>query len=332
MGGSKNFLKYNVRECTLFVLVIVLAILVNIRSGGLFLTGRNIGDVFTDASILLIVAIGMMSTIITGGIDLSVGSTMALSAMSACIVLRGNLDTPPVLIVLIAVAAGFLAGLFNGFLVAWLGIIPIIATIGTMNIYRGITHLLSDGSWILQQDMSAGFMAISTGNLLGINNMVWIAAAVVLASWYFMNYSRTGRQFYALGNSMEAAKISGIPTRRVLLLTYGLTGAAAGLSGILFVCKFAAAQGETATGYELNVIAACVLGGVSIAGGVGKVPGVVLGAVLLAMLNNALPLMRVSPFWQQALRGAIILISILINALIARRAAKKALERRAFAS
>jgi rhamnose transport system permease protein len=161
--------------------------------------------------------------------------------------------------------------------------------------------------------------------------MVWIALAVVAVFMYFMRFSRSGRRFYAVGNSMEAARISGIPVRRVLLTSYALTGAAAGLSGILYVCKYAAAQGETATGYEMNVIAACVLGGVSIAGGEGKVPGAVLGAVLLGMLNNALPLLRVSPFWQEAIRGGIILVSILTNVMISRRATKKALERRIFA-
>lgn len=325
---GKSLVKQNVRELSLLLLIVFLAIVANLRSGGSFLTLKNIGDMFAETSILMILTMGMMIAILTGGIDLSVGSNMALSGMIACTILKANLGMPPVLVVVIAVATGLGVGLVNGFLISVLNIVPMICTIGTMNIYRGITYLVSGGSWILQQDMSRGFMNIATGTFLGLNNMVWIALGVVLLNFYFLNYNRTGRQVYAIGNSVSAARVSGIPVKRVQLLTYGLVGAAAGLSGILYVCKYAAAQGETALGYEMNVIASCVLGGVAISGGVGKVHGAALGAILFGMLSNALPLMRVSPFWQEAVRGLVILVSILINALIARRANAKALERR----
>jgi rhamnose transport system permease protein len=131
-----------------------------------------------------------------------------------------------------------------------------------------------------------------------------------------------------VGNSKESAEVSGINTKAVTILAYVITGGLAGLAGILYVCKYAAAQGETATGYELSVIAACVLGGVSISGGLGKAHGAILGALLFGMLNNALPLLKISPFWQEAIRGLIILISIIVNALVSRRSAFKALERR----
>ncbi|MFV0503144.1 MAG: ABC transporter permease, partial [Lachnospirales bacterium] len=179
------------------------------------------------------------------------------------------------------------------------------------------------------QNMSKEFMAVATGDFLGINNLIWIAIGVILFTAYFLNSTKTGRKIYAIGNSVESAKVSGINTKNVLLLTYTLMGALAGLGGILYVCKYAAAQGETAIGYEMNVIAACVLGGVSAAGGTGKVHGAVLGAVLFGMLNNALPLLQISPFWQEAIRGLIILFSILANVMISRKADRKALERRA---
>ncbi|MFV0352351.1 MAG: ABC transporter permease [Oscillospiraceae bacterium] len=331
MSNTKKLFGRNAREFGLLAIIVVLAVLANLRSTGNFLTLKNLGDMFSETSMLLIAAMGMMMVIITGGIDLSVGSTMALAGMVSTTILRNNPEMNPLLVVLIAMGVGFLAGLVNGFLVSYLNILPIIATLGTMNVYRGVTYLVSGGSWNLQQNMSPGFLSIATGRFLGISYMLWIAVVVILVVFYFMSFTRKGRQIFAVGNSIESARISGIPVRRVLLIPYSVLGMLAGLAGVLYVCKYAAAQGETALGYEMNVIASCVLGGVSVVGGVGKVQGVVMGAILLGMLNNALPLMQISPFWQEALRGVIILASILVNALVARRADRKALERRAVA-
>ena len=143
-----------------------------------------------------------------------------------------------------------------------------------------------------------------------------------------MTKIRTGRKIYAVGNSAESARVSGINVDRILMLSYILLGILAGLAGVLYVCKYGVAQGETGVGYEMNVIAICVLGGVSITGGRGKVPGVLLGAILIGILNNAMPLIKVSSFWQDAIRGFIILLSITSNALIQRNVERKALQRR----
>ena len=137
-------------------------------------------------------------------------------------------------------------------------------------------------------------------------------------AYYFITHTRTGRQIYAVGSNPEAARISGIQMNRILWLVYAIMGGLSGMAGVLWVAKFASAQGDTATGYELSVIAACVVGGVSIAGGVGKLSGVLLGAILLGIINNALPLINVSPFWQMGIQGAIILAAVLINAVIKR--------------
>lgn len=336
-SGVKRIVSQNIRELCLLAVIVVLAFAVNIRSGGNFLTPKNMSDMFVETSILAILTMGMMSVIITGGIDLSVGSTMALAGMVGTSVLRDSMNEAgqgisPILIIALAIGIGMLAGLINGILISRFHVLPIIATLGTMNIYRGITYLVSGGSWVLQQNMTTSFMAVATGNkLLGINNLIWIALLVFAVNYYFLGYARTGRNIYAVGNSLESAAVSGISTKRVISLTYVIAGAMAGLAGILYVCKYAASQGETATGYELNVIASCVLGGVSIAGGSGKVHGAILGAILFGMLNNALPLLKISPFWQEAIRGSIILVSILVNAIVSRRSARKALERRAIA-
>ncbi len=330
-NSLKRFFSHNIRELSVFFVLILLVIFVNIRSNGNFLTPKNINDMFVESSVLIILTMGMMMVIITGGIDLSVGATMALAGMVSTSVLKNNMNLSPILIILIAIIVGLCAGAINGLLISVFNILPIIATLGTMNAYRGLTYLISDGSWVLQQDMSKEFMAIATGRTLGLNNLVIIAILVIIITYYFLAHTRTGRQIYAVGNSEESAAVSGINTKLTKLMSYTILGGLAGLAGVLYVCKYAAAQGETATGYELNVIAACVLGGVSIAGGMGKVYGAVLGAVLLGLLNNALPLLQISPFWQEALRGFIILASILVNAFISRKVAKKALERRALA-
>ena len=324
----KKFFSSNIREISLVIVMIVIAIFVQIRSGGNFLAIENINDMLKETAVLAICAVGMMCVMISGGIDLSIGAIMALGAMIAGTVLKSNQSLPNIVIVLISVGVGIVCGFINGTLVSRLRIIPIIATLGTMNIFRGVTYLVADGSWVKQAEMGPKFLGLATGSFLGINNLILIAIVVYVVAAFFMTKLRTGRKIYAVGNSEENARVSGIKTGRTLTLAYVILGALAGLGGILYTCKYGVAQGETAVGYEMNVIAACVLGGVSVTGGTGRVPGVLLGAVLLGMLNNAMPLLKISPFWQEAIRGLIILLSIIANTLIRRNVEMKALRRR----
>lgn len=328
MSKAKKFFSSNIREISLVIVMIVLSVFIQIRSDGNFFTAENISDMFAETAVLAIAAVGMMLVIITGGIDLSIGSVMALGAMVGCTVLKNNQSIPGVVIILIAIAVGIVCGFINGTLVAKFKILPIIATLGMMNIYRGFTYLVANGSWVKQQEMGSAFLSIATGKFFGINNLIIIAIVVYIAAAFFTNKTRTGRKVYAVGNSEESARVSGIKTDRTLIMVYTILGAIAGLGGILYVCKYGVAQGETCTGYEMNVIAACVLGGVSINGGTGRVQGVLLGAVLLGILNNAMPLIHVSSFWQEAIRGFIILLSIIANSLIQRNVEMKALRRR----
>ena len=328
MNKVKKFFSANIREISLIIVMIALSIFVNVRSGGNFFTAENISDLFTETAVLAISAVGMMLVIVTGGIDLSIGAVMALGAMVGSTVLKHNQSVPGVVIILISILVGLVCGLINGTLVAKLKILPIIATLGMMNIFRGITYLVADGSWVKQQEMGEAFLSIATGKFLGINNLIVIAIVVYIIAAFFMTLTRTGRKIYAVGNSEESARVSGIKTDRTLIMVYTILGAIAGLGGILYVCKYGVAQGETCTGYEMNVIAACVLGGVSVNGGTGRVQGVLLGAILLGILNNAMPLIQVSSFWQEAIRGLIILLSIITNSLIQRNVEMKALRRR----
>ena len=324
----RNFFTNNSQEIALFVLIIFIGALVQIRTGGRFLSYSNLNDLFRETAILMMTSIGLMVVILTGGIDLSIGAVMGLSGMLCALILRENRGIPIWLLFVIAITIGLICGMFNGIVVAKLRIFPLIGTLGASDIFRGLVYVFSKGLWVGQGDMTAEFLAISTGSILGINNIVFIALLIIIAGYIVLTYTKLGRHIYAVGNNREASKISGIEPEKIIFITYVICGAIAGLAGILWICKFGSAQGESATGFELSVIASVVLGGVSVKGGIGKVQGVVLGALLFGVLNNILPLISVSPFWQQAIRGLVIIVSIINNAFAQRRTEKVALQRR----
>ncbi len=328
-----SFFRNNSRELGLSLIIILISAIVNLQTGGKFLTFSNINNMLSEASILALLAIGMMTVIVTGGIDLSIGANMALSAMVSTTLMKqslssGGIFSNPFIVIVIAILIGTICGIVVGNLVSRFKIFPIIATLGMMYVFRGLTYIVSGGSWVLQQNMSKSFLSIATGTILGINNLIWITALFYILAFIFMGYTKTGRQIYAIGNDTESARANGINTKFISTLVYVIMGALSGLAGILYVCKYAAAQGETAIGYEMNVIAACVLGGVSINGGTGKVGGVLLGSLLFGVLQNALPLINNSQFIQDFIRGSIILISVLLNIVISRRNAAKAIQRK----
>ncbi|MEC0283549.1 ABC transporter permease [Terribacillus saccharophilus] len=319
---------YQFRELGLFFFIVILCIGVQLRNPS-FLTGENILDMATNTSILVILALGMMIVLITRGIDLSIGAVIALSGMLTAQLVAANPSVNPFLCLLIGTVIGALCGMVIGVLVAKVGLLPIIATLALMNIFRGLTFLVSDGEWVSSYQMSESFVEIATGTFLGLNHLIWIAVLFCLVFFYFLNYTCTGRQIYAVGSNPQSAAVSGIKQGRILFLVYTIMGGLSGLCGVLWVSKFASAQGDTASGYELTVIAACILGGVSIAGGSGKLAGVLLGAILLGILNNALPLLNVSPFWQNGIQGFIILLAVIVNAVVKRRVERTHLLRRA---
>ncbi|MFA9558877.1 ABC transporter permease [Evansella sp. AB-rgal1] len=315
------------RELGLLIFIILLCIFVQTRNSS-FLTIGNLTDMITNTAILSILALGMMLVIITRGIDLSIGSTLALSGMIVAQTVSVYQGLHPIVAILIGIGIGLVCGVTIGFFVSKIGVLPIIATLAMMNIFRGLTFTVSNGQWVSSYQMPDSFVSIATSKILGINTLVFIAIVIYIIGFYFVNHTRTGRQIYAVGSNPESAKVSGINQTKILLMVYSIMGGLAGLSGVLWVAKFASAQGDTAAGYELTVIAACILGGVSIAGGSGKISGVILGAILLGILNNSLPLMNVSPFWQMAIQGSIILFAVILNALVKRGVERNNLLRR----
>ncbi|MGI1692148.1 ABC transporter permease [Thermoanaerobacter uzonensis] len=308
----------NSRELGLLGFIIILSILIQIRNPR-FLTVENINDLLKNTAILSILAVGMMLVIVTRGIDLSIGATLALSGMITALTVSTYPNIHPLFALLLGTIIGMICGSVVGLLISKANILPIIASLGMMNVYRGLTYMVSGGSWVSADQMPASFKNIATSSIFGVNTLVFIAIIIYLVFFYFISYTRTGRQIYAVGSNPDAAKISGIKISKILLMVYTIMGALAGLTGVLWVSKFASAQGDTATGYELTVIAACVLGGVNIAGGAGKISGVILGSLLLGILNNALPMINVSPFWQQAIQGLIILAAVIVNVLVTKR-------------
>ena len=301
------------REVQLALLIVLQAGAVGLRAP-VFLTPGSLANLLTDSTLLIMLALTQMFVIVTRGIDLSVASNLALSGMMAALLAVNYPELPLVLVMLAAVVIGLLLGLVNGYLIGYLDLPPIVVTLGTMSVYRGLVFVLSGGAWVSSHQMPANFIAFPLGQLFGVTHLVWIAAAAIVATWLLARYTRFGRDLYAIGNQPLAARYVGISTARRLFWTYGLSGMMAGLCGYLWVARYAVAYSEIAYGFEFTVIAACVIGGISIAGGAGTVAGAVLGALFLAVINNALPIIKVSPFWQSALTGIVILTAVLINA------------------
>lgn len=315
------------KEFGLIIFILIAAVFIQFNNSN-FMTVGNILNLLNNTSLLGIMAVGMMGVLLTGGIDLSVGSIVALSGMTSAVINFNYPQIPIVIIILIGMLVGLCSGILVGLLVSKGGVIPIIASLGVMNVLRGLTYVVGNNQWVSAHQMSPGFKALTTNNFLGIDNLIWIVTGVILLAFYFFNYSRTGRGFYAVGSNMEATKITGINKDRILLTAYSLNGLLCGLVGTLWVSRYASAQGDTAVGYEMNVIAACVLGGISVSGGEGKVSGLIIGTVMLGILNNALPLLNVSTFWEDAITGIIILVAILSNLYLKRNSDKKDLKRR----
>lgn len=307
------------REVGIAVMLLVLAALVSLRNPA-FLTLNNFRDIVLNISILVIVALAQSMVIITRGIDLSVGSIIGLTAMMVAFTIAAFPGMPPLLTIPLGMALGAALGAVNGLLIAGGGAPPIIATLGTLSIYRGLIFLYSGSkSTINAFELPSGFRQLAKGTPLGVPNLILFAVVVAAAVYYFLRYTRTGRDIFTVGSNPDAARFAGIPMQRIIFLVYAISGLLCGLAGVLWAARFESAQTNTALGFELQTIAAPVVGGVSTLGGSGTVLGVILGAFLLGIINNALTLVQISPFWQLAAQGLLILLAVIADALIVGR-------------
>ena len=314
------------REWLLLAIIGVIALAVGVRAP-VFLTWRNGLDIANDSAILAILVMGQMLVLLTRGIDLSVASNLALTGMVCALVGKAWPGADIGVLLLLALVVGGLLGSLNGWLITRFDLPPIVVTLGTMSAFRGAIFVASKGTWISDQDIHLAIKGLPREQWLGLPALVWFALLVLVATAVFLNLRREGREIYALGGNPHAAAYVGISVPARLMLVYTLSGMLAGLAGLLWVGRYSIAYTELAAGYELTVVAACVIGGVSIGGGVGSVWGATLGVLFIGVVNGALPVIQVSPFWQQAIAGAVILISVAVNARSERRAGRQILER-----
>ncbi|MCA1489342.1 ABC transporter permease [Sinorhizobium alkalisoli] len=306
------------REALLVMAIAVLLALIALRFPA-FVAPANLARVFNDTSILIILALGQMAVILTRCIDLSMAANLALCGMVAAMLNTAFPGLPIPLVIVTAMALGALLGMINGTLVWKLAIPPIVVTLGTLTIYRGLIFLLTNGKWINAHEMSVAFKALPRLDIAGVPMLSWLSIAMIALMFVVMSRTSLGRAFYAVGGNPHAAIYTGIDVGRTRFFAYSLSGALAGLSGYLWVSRYAVAYVDIAAGFELDIIAACVIGGISIAGGIGSVAGAVLGALFLGVIKNALPVINISPFAQMAISGTVIIIAVAVNARAERR-------------
>ncbi|MBW3467000.1 ABC transporter permease [Arthrospiribacter ruber] len=299
----------------LVILCFVLAMMTDI-----FFTSSNMLNVMRQISVNICISVGMTLVILTGGIDLSVGSILALSGALTAGFLKFGLELPffDTFIgftifgaVLIGILSGTALGTFNGLAITVFRVPPFVATLAMLTIARGFTMLYTKGFPI--SGLGQNYAFIGTGWLLGIPVPVWIALTVVAIAFFVTNKTRLGRYIYAIGGNESAAQLSGINIRKIKTIVYAIAGGLAALGGIIVTSRLDSAQPNAGASYELDAIAAVVIGGTSLSGGKGTIGGTVLGAIIIGVLNNGLVLLNVSPFWQQVIKGFVILLAIIID-------------------
>jgi rhamnose transport system permease protein len=273
-------------------------------------------------------AVGMLCVLLVGGIDISVGSTLALSGMASAMLMRDGILPNAFSAYLFSIGVGLVCGILVGVVIAKGGVLPIIASLGFMYVFRGLTFFISGGRWVGMVDLLDSFRGFSQGTTFAISNLLWMTLGVYVVLFVILKWTKLGRQIYAVGSSPDSAQVRGINISRVKIFVYALNGSIAGLGGAMFVGYYANAMSNMATGIELDVIAACVIGGVSLKGGQGTVPGVLIGALIMVVINRSLSLVGIDPFWQACLKGAVILAAVVANILIQRNATRRNLESR----
>jgi rhamnose transport system permease protein len=306
----------------LAALIVVIAVTTIVNPTFLF-SPDGFRDLLLTPSILILVAVGQAMVIITRNVDLSVGSVVGLTAYLAGRLFIDVPDIPIFLVFVIAVAAGALLGLVNGFLVAYGKVPALVITLGTLYAYRGINVLWTGSNRINSSDMPKAFLALGTQSFLFIPYLTIIAVVVVLVTGWYLRNKRGGRELYAIGSDPDAAELYGLKVTRRILVAFVLSGALAGLAGILFAARYGTTNSQTGSGLELQAVGAAVIGGVAIFGGSGTVYGAAIGAVLLLTINRALPILGIQDFWQQAVVGALIIGAIVLDRLLALRLLRK---------
>lgn len=317
------------REASLVIVLVVLCIMISIKNPS-FLSMQNILEILKNNSVIMIMALGMLCVLLIGGIDISITSSLAFAGMTVGMLFKYNIIGSTLLGFLIAMAIGAVCGFVIGLIIAKGHVTPIIATMGFMYIYRGFAYLVADSEWA-GADALGNFKNFALESYLGfgvINNVLIVVLICYIIFFVMLKWTKFGRNIYAVGSNEEAAEISGINVARVKLSVYTIMGLLAGLCGALAVTIYASAQPNMQQGKEMDVIAACVIGGVSMNGGRGSVGGALLGALILSVIAKALPLIGIDSIAQNTVKGVIILVVIVLNVITQRMMDKSNLERR----
>jgi rhamnose transport system permease protein len=315
-----------IRELSLLAVLAVIVLVVSVQEPR-FVTAGNIRQILLSVSILAIVAVGQTVVVVTRNVDLSVGSMVGLTAYLTADLLAQRPGLPLVAVLALGCLLGVAMGALNGLLVT-VGRVPaIVATLGTLYIYRGVDFVVAGGKQVNAADVPQNFLDLATGSVAGIPNLILFAAVVAAVGAAVLRSTRSGRQLYGIGSNPEAARLAGIRAGRLVFAAFATCGLLCGLAGVLWSARFATVDARAATGLELLVVAAVVVGGVNIFGGSGTVLGAVLGAILLGTIENSLTLLHLSQFWLQAVSGAAILAAVTADALITRRVQRILLRR-----
>jgi rhamnose transport system permease protein len=316
------------REFSILIVLVVVVSATTVKTDTFLFSANSWRDLLLTPSILLLLAVGQAVVVITRNVDLSVGSVLGLTAYLTGWLFIEYPGIPIVVVFGLGLLAGAALGLINGVLVAFGKVPALVITLGTLYVYRGIVLTWAGSDRINAGDMPKAFLELGTRSVLSIPVLTIIAVVFLAAVGYYLHATRGGRELYAIGSEPDAAVLYGLPVTRRVLSAFVLSGALAGLAGVLFAARYGSVSSGAGTGIELQAVAAVVIGGVAIFGGSGTVWGAALGAVLLVTINRALPILGIPDFWQRAVVGALILGAIVLDRFLAARQARKLVEAR----
>ena len=307
---GKVRIKHFIADYGIVIAFVALCLVLSFASEN-FLTWPNWVNILRQTSINGILAIGMTYVILTKGIDLSVGSILALSGLVAASFVTGGEPQSVFIAIMIGLAVGIALGSVYGFVVSWLSVPPFVVTLGMLSIARGFTFIYNDGMPIA--GLSPQFRFIGQGMLGGIPVPVIILAVTFLVFWFVLRYTTFGRYVYAVGGNEKSAKTSGINTRFIIFAAYAISGFLSALAGMILAARTTSALPQAGVAYELDAIAAVVIGGTSLSGGVGTLTGTLIGALIIGVINNGLDMLGVSSYYQQVIKGTIIVAAVLLD-------------------
>jgi len=316
------------REISIFAVLVLVVVVATTKSHSFLFSHDGWRDLLLTPALLLPLAIGQTVVIVTRNVDLSVGSTLGLTAYLTGRLFVDHPGLPIIAVFAIAIAAGAGLGAVNGVLIAYGRVPALVITLGTLYIYRGIFLSWAGSDRINASDMPKSFLSLGTRSVLGLPMLTILAAVVVVGVAYVLRNARSGRELYAIGSDPDAAGLYGLPVSRRVLAAFVVSGALAGLAGVVYAARYGTVSSGAGYGIELQAVGAAVIGGVAIFGGSGTVWGAAIGAFLLVTINRALPIVGIQDFWQQAVVGLLIISSVALDRVLSARRARQLVEAR----